>query len=318
MAADLAHKHIYLGNHHNENQRRMLWVVGLTVITMVVEVVAGYVYNSMALLADGVHMATHAGALGLAAAAYAIARRHAEDPRFSFGTGKFGDLAGFASSLVLGIVALVIFVESVGRLFDPRSVAFTEAAIVAVVGLVINIISAYLLGRSHHHGHDHGHSSLHGAGGDREHNAETLSHDHVDHGRTHDNNLRVAFAHVVTDALTSVLAIAALVGGRFLGWAWLDPAVGILGAIVIAIWAWRLMGETAFVLVGGSNLTLRAKVQRVVEQSGPVRVTDLHVWPIGPGAHAVIVTVQGDVAHGSLRDQLASISEIAHLTIERR
>ena len=220
--------HIYLSDGHDKNARRTLWVVWLTAATMVVEIVAGWMTGSMALLADGFHMATHAGALAVAAAAYGYARRHARNPRFTFGTGKVGDLSGFASALLLGVMALFIAIESGMRFLEPVQVAFGEATLVAIVGLIINIISAFLLG--HDHSHDHGHG-----------------HDHEDdhqHGHA-DNNLRAAYVHVLTDALTSVLAIAALLAGRYLGWWWLDPAVGILGSIVIARWAWGLMKDTA-------------------------------------------------------------------------
>lgn len=331
-ASDFKHRHFYLGDHHRDNERRTLWVVALTGATMGVEVLAGFAFNSMALLADGIHMATHAGALGLAAAAYAFARRHADDPRFSFGTGKVGDLAGFASALVLAVIALAILVESVGRLFEPRPVAFTEAATVAVLGLIVNIMSAVLLGGGHQHDHpDHGgdhlappgHTHVHWTDeGDAVQRMNDESHPgqaSFGHCRLeHDNNLQAAFAHVAADALTSVLAIGALVGGRFLGWPWLDPAVGILGAIVISAWAWRLMRETAFVLVDGSDPGLTNRVQRLVMESGYAQITDLHVWRVGPGAHAVIVSMVGERPNDSLRERLTSIPELTHVTIESR
>jgi cation diffusion facilitator family transporter len=225
----LAHDHVFLGAAHDANARRTLWVVWLTAVMMVGEIAAGYWTGSMALLADGFHMATHAGALAVAAAAYAYARRHAHSAAYSFGTGKVGDLAGFASAMVLGLIALGIGVESVLRLFEPIKVAFGEATIVAVLGLAVNLISAALLSGGHHHGHAHHHDHHH----DPDH--------HHDHHRGHDNNLRSAYMHVLADALTSVLAIAALLAGRYLGWAWMDPAMGIVGAVVIARWSWTLM-----------------------------------------------------------------------------
>ncbi len=227
-----AHEHVFLGAAHEENARRTLWVVMLTVVMMVAEIAAGYVTGSMALLADGFHMATHAGALGIAAAAYAYAKRHARSPRYSFGTGKVGDLGGFASALILALVALGIGVESVIRLLEPTAVQFGTATLIAIVGLVVNIVSALLLGHGHSHGHDHNHE-----------------HDHEHHHHSNDNNLKSAYVHVLADALTSVLAIAALLAGRYLGWVWLDPVMGIVGAIVIARWAWSLMGVTAGVLL---------------------------------------------------------------------
>src|SRR5688572_32395922 len=227
----LAHDHVFLGARHEEHARRTVWVVVLTAAMMVAEIVAGTVYESMAVLADGFHMATHAGALAVAAGAYAFARRYARDPRFSFGTGKVGDLAGFASALALALIALAIAYESCARLFRPSSVAFAEATLVAVVGLLVNIASALLLGGGQHH-------DPHGEHGSAAHPSH-----HVD------NNLRSALLHVLADALTSLLAIAALVTGRYLGWQWLDPAMGIVGSLVIASWSWKLIRQTAAVLL---------------------------------------------------------------------
>ena len=287
----LRHDHVFLGRGHDENARRTLWVVGLTALMMVGEIVAGAMFNSMALLADGFHMATHAGALGVAAAAYAYAKKHARSSHFAFGTGKVGDLAGFASALVLGLVALGIAVESVGRLLEPRPVAFGEATIIAVVGLLVNIASAVLLGGGHH-GHSHA-------------------------GHHHDNNLRSAYVHVLADALTSVLAIAALLGGRYLGWVWLDPVMGIVGAVVIASWSWTLMRDTAAVLLDTSDPHLEAEVREEVEGPGDAHITDLHIWRVGPGAHAAIVSVIG-VDQDAVRRRLAPVHELAHLTVEAR
>ena len=296
-----SHDHVFLGERHDENARRTLWVVALTALMMVGEIAAGIVFNSMALLADGFHMATHAGALAVAAAAYAFARRHAADRRFSFGTGKVGDLSGFASAMVLALVALGIAFESVGRLLDPSPVAFGEATLVAIVGLVVNVASVFLLSGGHSHGHHHDHDHDHG-------------HDHADH----DNNLRSAFAHVLADALTSVLAIVALVAGRYLGWIWLDPVMGIVGGIVIAIWAWNLLRDTAAVLLDTSDPHLEAEVREQVEGPGDARITDLHIWRIGPGAHAAIVSVAGGVDGKTIRQRLVPVHELAHVTIETR
>ena len=296
-----SHDHVCLGERHDENARRTLWVVALTALMMVGEIAAGIVFNSMALLADGFHMATHAGALAVAAAAYAFARRHAADRRFSFGTGKVGDLSGFASALVLALVALGIATESVGRLFDPSPVAFGEATLVAILGLVVNVASVFLLSGGHSHGHQHDHDHDHG-------------HDHAHH----DNNLRSAFAHVLADALTSVLAIAALVAGRTLGWIWLDPVMGIVGGLVIAVWAWNLMRDTAAVLLDTSDPHLEAEVREQVEGPGDARITDLHIWRIGPGVHAAIVSVAGTVDRETIRERLVPVHELAHVTIETR
>ena len=278
----------------------------LTAGMMVVEIVAGVLFNSMALLADGFHMATHAGALGVAAIAYSYARKHASSSRYSFGTGKVGDLAGFASALILGLVALGIAVESVQRLLDPRPVAFSQATVIAIVGLLVNLASALLLGGGHHHGHSHGHAHDHHSHG----------HEHG-HGHQHDNNLRSAYIHVLADALTSVLAIAALVGGRYLGWTWLDPVMGVVGAIVIAAWSWSLMRDTASVLLDAHDPGIEREVRELVEGSGDARITDLHVWRVGPGAHAAIVSVAG-VPSEVVRSRLTDVHEIAHLTVEQR
>ena len=294
------HDHVFLGCAHDENARRTRWVVALTAAMMVGEIVAGTIYGSMALLADGFHMATHAGALAVAAAAYAFARRHATNPRFSFGTGKVGDLAGFASALILAIVALGIAAESVGRLLDPRPVAFGQATLVAAIGLVVNIVSALLLSGGHQHGHDHHHD--HG-------------HHHHRHGA--DNNLRSAYLHVLADALTSVLAIAALLAGRYLGWVWLDPAIGIVGAAVILRWSWTLIRDTSAVLLDASDPALEREVRALVETGG-IRITDLHIWRIGPEAHAAIVSVAGSVDAETLRSRLRPLDALAHVTVECR
>lgn len=305
----LTHEHVFLGAGHDDNTRRTLLVVALTAVMMVGEIVAGAVYNSMALLADGFHMATHAGALAVAAFAYAFARKHARSGRYTFGTGKVGDLAGFASALVLAVVAIGIAWESVGRLLDPRPVAFGQATLVAVVGLVVNLVSALLLGGGHHH-HGHGHDHHHD-------HAHDHDHDH-DHGHHHhqDNNLRAAFVHVLADALTSVLAIAALLAGRFLGWTWLDPVMGIVGAVVIATWAWSLIRDTAGVLLDATDRHLEAEVREEVEGPGDVTITDLHVWRLGPGAYGAIVSYLGAAPAQAVRERLARVHELSHVTVE--
>lgn len=287
------HEHVFLGSAHDENARRTLWVVALTVVMMVGEITAGYLTGSMALLADGFHMATHAGALGIAALAYAYAKRHASSQRYSFGTGKVGDLGGFASALILGMVSLGIGVESVMRLLQPTEVQFGTATLIAIAGLIVNIVSALLLG----HGHDH---------------------DHAHHGN--DNNLKSAYVHVLADALTSVLAIAALLAGRYLGWVWLDPAMGIVGAIVIARWAWTLMGATAGVLLDQTDVHVAEEIRELVEKPGDATITDLHVWRVGPQAHAAIVSVLGEATANakSIRERLKPVHEVSHLTVEFR
>lgn len=304
---EFAHDHIFLGVSHDQNARRTLCVVVLTAVMMVGEVVAGYLTGSMALLADGFHMATHAGALGVAAVAYAYAKRHARNPAYSFGTGKVGDLAGFASAMVLGLIAFGIGAESVLRLFQPITVAFGEATIIAVVGLGVNIASALLLSGGHTHGHGDNHPDGHGHG-----------HGHAHGPPAGDNNLRSAYVHVLADALTSVLAIAALLAGRYLGWVWMDPVMGIVGAVVIARWSWTLMRDTASVLLDVTDDHIADEVRELVEGPGDARIADLHVWRVGPEAHAAIVSVAG-VADGELiRQRLRVVHELAHLTIEIR
>ena len=300
----LAHDHVFLGRDHDANTRRTLWVVALTALMMIGEIVAGTIFNSMALLADGFHMATHAVALAVAAGAYAFARRNAHNRRFTFGTGKVGDLAGFASALILAVIAIGIAVESVQRLFTPSAVAFGEATVIAVIGLIVNIASAFLLsgGGHHHHGHDHGHHD----------------HDHHHGAHHHDNNMRSAFMHVLADALTSVLAIAALLAGRYLGWVWLDPVMGIVGGIVIAIWSWNLLRDTSAVLLDTSDPHLEQEIRDEVERPGDARIFDLHVWRVGPGAHAAIVAFAGEASTESVRQRLAAVHELQHVTVEAR
>lgn len=304
-AAALSHTHDFLGAAHDDNARRTLWVVALTAVMMVGEIAAGYLTGSMALLADGFHMATHAGALSVAAGAYVFARRHSGTGRFSFGSGKVGDLAGFASALVLGIIALGIGVESVLRLLQPSHVDFGTATWIAVVGLLVNIASAFLLGGGHAHGHEHGH-----------HHHDHHHHGHGAHG--HDNNLRSAYMHVLADALTSVLAIAALLAGRYLGWVWMDAAMGIVGAVVIARWSWGLMRDTAAILLDTTDHHVAEEVRELVEGPGDALVTDLHVWRVGPEAHAAIVSVTGVRDGDLIRQRLKPVHELAHLTVEVR
>ncbi|MCE6978238.1 cation transporter [Pseudomonas frederiksbergensis] len=302
QASHFTHDHLFLGAAHDDNARRTLWVVALTFVMMIGEIAAGYITGSMALLADGFHMATHAGALGIAAAAYGFARRHANNSRFSFGTGKVGDLAGFASAIVLGLVSIGIAGESIVRLLQPTIVAFTEATVIAVVGLAVNIVSAFLLAGNHgHHGHDH--------------------HDHSHaHAHHHDNNLRSAYLHVLADALTSMLAIVALLAGRYLGWVWLDPVIGIVGALVIAKWAYGLMCDSAAVLLDTTDEHVAAEIRELLESTDDVRISDLHVWQVGPQARAAIVSVvaAASVSADAIRERLAPVHELSHLTVEYR
>lgn len=291
------------GNPRGERGTRR--VVLLTATMMVVEIAAGALTNSMALLADGLHMGTHVAALGITAFAYWYARRHAADPRFAFGTWKVGVLAGFASAIVLGMVALFMVYESAVRLLNPVPIRYGDATVVAAVGLAVNLLSAWLLhGHDGHHDHDHGHSHEHGHG-----------HGH-DHG--HDLNLRAAYLHVLADALTSVLAIVALLGGRFFGWDFLDPVMGVVGAIVITTWAWGLVRQTSRVLL---DREMDAPVVREIREAledGDVVIVDLHVWRVGPGKFACLVAlVTADpLPPDEYRRRIQVHEEVVHVTVE--
>ncbi|HEY2246428.1 MAG TPA: CDF family Co(II)/Ni(II) efflux transporter DmeF [Bradyrhizobium sp.] len=292
------HDHVFLGSGHARNERRSWFVVALTLVMMLGEIVAGSLFGSMALLADGWHMATHAAALGIAGAAYLFARRHAHDASFTFGTGKFGDLAAFASALILSIIAIQVAFESAERLLHPVSIAYGEAIAVAVLGLAVNVVSAWLLRDDHHdHDHDHGHSHAH---------------------HHHDNNLRAAYIHVVADAATSVLAIVALVTSMHFGWTWADPVVGIVGAAVIASWAVGLIRSSGAVLLDvNSDGKMEAAIRARLETRGD-RVTDLHLWQLGPGHRAAVVSLISDdpLPPSRYKRRLSGLHGLSHVTVE--
>jgi cation diffusion facilitator family transporter len=306
------HSHVFLGRDHERNERRVWAVIALTTAMMVAEIAAGSWFGSMALTADGWHMATHAGAMLISALAYLYARRQIKNARFTFGTGKFGDLAGFASAVVLGVAALMIAWESLLRFFAPVDIDFNQAIAVAAIGLVVNIVSAWLLKDDGHH-HDHGHGHAHGSHAHHGHHAH-----HESHGGK-DNNLRSAYLHVLADALTSVLAIVALLLGKWNGWTFLDPAMGIVGGIVIARWSWGLLRSTGSVLVdavpraGDLSTQIRSRLETEEE-----RITDLHVWQVGPGHHAAIVAIKSHSpqAPSFYRQKLEAIEELSHITVE--
>jgi len=294
------HIHDFLGPGHARAERRAWVVAALTAATMVAEIAAGLVYDSMALLADGLHMATHAGALAVAGVAYAYARRRVGDPRFAYGTGKVGDLAGFASAVGLGIAGAAIGVESALRLAAPAAVRYDEALVVAVLGLVVNLVSALILREGHGHMHDHGHEHDHG----------------VAHGRDH--NLRAAYLHVLTDALTSVLAILGLAAGRLWGLGWADPAVGLLGALVILRWSVGLMREAGAVLLDMTpDMALAARMRAALEARGD-RVEDLHLWRVGPGHYAASVHLSSAAPEppAAYKARLAAVASLSHVTVE--
>ena len=280
---------------HGDSERSTRRVMVLTLGMMVIEIIAGIAFGSMALLADGWHMGTHAVALGIAALAYYFARRHADNPRFSFGTGKVGELGGFASAVVLAVIALIMAVESVQRLITPQTIRFNEAIAVAVVGLIVNVVSAYML--QDRHAHDPAAGPAH----------------HRDH------NLKAAYLHVLADALTSVLAIAALLTGKAFGWVWMDPLMGIVGAVIITRWAYGLMMDTGKILVDRDvDPRVVADITGRIEAEADTRVADIHVWRLGTHSLAVIVSI---VTHfprppAHYKQLLTDLPEVEHVTVE--
>jgi cation diffusion facilitator family transporter len=296
------HDHVFLGAKHDRNERRTRFVVALTAAMMVGEIAAGWAFGSMALLADGWHMATHAAALGIASLAYLFARRQAGNAHFTFGTGKFGDLAAFSSAIILAMIAAQIAYESVIRLFHPVPIVYGEAIAIAVLGLAVNLLSAWLLREDHDHHHGHHH--------DR-------AHDHS-HGHHHDNNLRAAYMHVLADAATSLLAIAALVLAMLSNWVWADPAVGIVGSLVIASWAYGLIRAAGAVLLDvNADNDLEGIIRSRIESKGD-RVTDLHLWQIGPGHRAAVISVVSDhpLPPATYKRRLGGLRGLSHVTVE--
>lgn len=299
------HNHIFdVSNIAAERSTRM--VMWITAAMMVIEIVAGWWYNSMALLADGWHMSSHAVAIGLSAFAYAAARRYASDPRFAFGTWKIEVLGGFASAMfLLGVAAIMVF-SSVERIFAPQPIHYQQAIVIAVLGLAVNIVCAMILGNTHDHHHDHHHS-----------------HDHDDHAHHHDLNLKSAYVHVIADAATSVLAIIALAGGWIYGWSWLDPVMGIVGAVLVAVWAKNLIIETGKVLLDREmDHPIVDEIREVVEsgsKTGDTQLTDIHVWRVGKQVYSCaicVVTRDASLTPKKVRDLLGQHEEIVHATIE--
>ncbi|HXP97988.1 MAG TPA: CDF family Co(II)/Ni(II) efflux transporter DmeF [Telmatospirillum sp.] len=398
-----SHHHVFLGQEHEQSERRTWSVIALCTVMMVVEIVGGVSFGSLALVADGLHMSTHASALLLAAVAYTFARRHAADPRFSFGTGKLGDLAGFASAIILAMIGLLIAYEAVDRLFHPVSIDYREAIAIAILGLVVNMASAWLLsGGGHHHHHHHGHASLAEGHDEPEQSIvigdhalavsvfedgvpprfrlrfdgsvpsadlvtiETVRpdgskqrfsmearggfldsvdeipepHDFVAHLRIgtaqgavsfseddhhhagaatgRDNNLRSALVHILADAAVSVLVIVGLVLGLLFGFRWMDPLVGIVGALVIGAWALSLVRDTGLVLLDSvPDRRLAERLRQTIEEDGD-RLADLHLWRLGPGHLGAIVTVATDKPRGPTyyRHRLKQFRDLSHLTVE--
>ena len=305
------HSHVFLGQDHERAERRTWAVIILCTVMMVAEIVGGALFGSLALIADGLHMSTHAGALLLAALAYTFARKYAEDPGFTFGTGKFGDLAGYSSAIVLAMIALLIGYEAISRFLDPVPIAFDEAIPIAALGLLVNIASAWLLASGHHQGHGHSHGHSH----DHDHDDD---HDHTDDMHHRDNNMRAAIVHVMADAAVSVLVIAGLLLARTFGWLWMDPLAGFIGAVVIASWSVALIRDTGAILLDRTpDPGMAEKVRLAIESDGD-RVTDLHLWRLGPGHLGAIVSVatsaQREVAY--YRQKLAHFHDLSHVTVE--
>ena len=302
-----ARTHIFLGEGHERNERRTWMVIALCSVMMVAEIIGGLAFGSIALVADGLHMSTHASALLLAALAYRYARNHVHDERFSFGTGKLGDLAGFTSAIVLAMIAILIGYEAVMRLFWPVAIHFREAIPIAVLGLCVNVVSVLLLGGGDHsHVHSHGHD-----------HAES-DHEHADHHAHRDNNMRAAVVHVLADAAVSVLVIAGLTLALLFRWSWMDPAVGFIGALVIAAWAYTLIRDTGAILLDmNPDRTMTEHMRAVIETDGD-RLTDLHVWRVGPGHLAAILSVETRQQRGPdyYQSQLRRFRSLSHVTVE--
>jgi cation diffusion facilitator family transporter len=301
---DYRHEHVFLGARHDDNARRVWTVVALTAAMMTAEIVGGTLLGSMALVADGWHMSTHAAALAISALAYLYARRHARDERFAFGTGKLGDLASFASAIVLGMIALLVGYESVDRLLHPAAIYYSEAIAIACAGLVVNLVSAWLLREDHghhHHGHAHG------------------DHDHShDHRHESDLNMRSAYVHVLADALTSLLAIGGLLTAKLAGWTFMDPLVGLAGTAVILSWSYSLVRQSGGTLLDSVPDPHLAQQMRARLEAGGDAVPDLHLWRVGPGHYAAAVSIlSGDPKPPQhYKNKLAGLAKLSHVTVE--
>lgn len=303
------HEHVFLGEGHGRAESRARLAASLTAVFMAVEIAAGYLFGSMALVADGVHMATHVGALGLAAGAYWLARRYARDSRFTFGSGKFGDLAAFTSAIVLGLAGVGVAVESVQRLMNPIPVHYANALLIAGIGFFVNVVSAVVLRDSDHgHSHDHSHGHTHEPDG------HAHSHGHQD------LNMRAAYVHVVADAATSLLAVGALTAGLIFGVAWLDPLVGLVGAGVIASWAYGLVRASALVLLDAEDDPhLAQRIRGTIETELNARVADLHLWRLGPGHRGLIISMVS--ADETTAERIKAVlraryPDLSHVTVE--
>ena len=299
---DFRHSHVFLGEAHDRNERKTWAVIAICAVMMVAEIVGGLWFGSVALIADGLHMSTHAGALLIAALAYTYSRRYVNDTRLTFGTGKFGDLAAFTSAIALAMIALLIGYESVDRLINPVPIAFNQAIPIAVAGLGVNLLSAFLL-RDDHHGHDHHHVDEH------------------EHGHAHvhrDHNLRAAFVHVMADAAVSVLVIVGLIAGRVFGWVWMDPVMGLVATIVILSWSWTLIRSAGAILLDVCPDPGMARMITTRLEQGSDRVCDLHLWRLGPGHLAAVISLVTHNPHAPERykKRLSGLRGLSHVTIE--
>ena len=332
------HDHVFLGADHGANERRTWAVAALTAAMMVAEIGGGILFGSIALVADGLHMSTHVAALSIAAIAYNVARRHSDNDWFSFGTGKIGDLAAFASAIILVMVALLIGYESVMRLIHPVAIQYGEAILIAFLALAVNLASAFLLHHHdhHHHGDDHDDNHGHDHDGHDHHRDHHHSHDrkdhndrhddqhepghHDDHDRAHhaDHNIRAAYLHILADAVTSLLAISALVAASYFGFTWLDPAAGFLGTIVIAVWAWSLMKSTGAVLLDAVPSRARLDLIRQRLEVDEDQVVDLHLWRLGPGHLGVLAVIvsESPLPPEHYKARLSGIESLSHIHIE--
>ena len=298
------HSHTFLGDGHDINERKAWGVIILCGCMMLLEIIGGLMFGSIALVADGMHMSTHAGALLLAALAYSYSRKYVTDPRFTFGTGKFGDLAGFSSALVLAMIALLIGYEAVSRFFSPVPIHFAEAIPIACLGLAVNVTSAWLLsGGEHLHGHDH---------------EEGGTEPHAQHAANQDNNMRAAVIHVVADAAVSLLVIVGLTFARLFGWLWMDPLAGIVGAVVIASWSYGLIRDTGAILLDMTpDRDVTKDIVQAIKAAGD-QVADLHVWRLGPGHLGAIVSVTTSQEREPrfYRNLLTRFASLSHVTVE--
>jgi cation diffusion facilitator family transporter len=294
---DFRHSHVFLGEAHDRNERKTWGVIAICTVMMVAEIVGGLWFGSVALIADGLHMSTHAGALLIAALAYTYSRRYVNDSRLTFGTGKFGDLAAFTSAIALAMIALLIGYESVDRLINPVPIAFNQAIPIAVAGLGVNLLSVFLL-RGDHQGHDH-----------------------FAHGRAlvhRDHNLRAAFVHVIADAAVSVLVIVGLFAGRVFGWVWMDPVMGLVATVVILSWSWTLIRSAGAILLDVCPDPGMARMIATRLEQGSDRVSDLHVWRLGPGHLAAVISLVTHNPHAPERykSRLSGLKGLSHVTIE--